>query len=326
VIKLDISAVDKNNVAELREGLKTALIKIAVKYGLSLENLSPAAMFSDLINLLTKKYSAKVVILIDEYDSPIIKHIGTLTQTAIEMRDILHDFYSIMKSEDANIRFIFLTGVSRFSRTSIFSGLNNLNNISMQEKYASILGITQEELERDFSGHLDLVAAKHKISKLELLCEVKRWYNGYRFSEAEIKVYNPFSTLSFLEAKNFNNYWFETGTPTYLINLIKEYNPDLAEYEREINIDAGFLNSYDVEKVPLIPVLYDTGYLTIKGYSSRNNLTKYELSYPNFEVKTSLNQSFLRIYGDESSPEKIGTVTERLEKLILANQLDAFIE
>ncbi|MFM7458699.1 MAG: hypothetical protein ACKO3R_08595, partial [bacterium] len=124
----------------------------------------------------------------------------------------------------------------------------------------------------------------------------------YRFSEAEQRVYNPFSTLSFFDTMKFTNFWFATGTPSYLVSLVKQHNPDLAAYDREISVNGDFLNSYDVENVPLIPVLYDTGYLTIKDYSVRNNITRYELAYPNFEVKTSLTESFLRVYGDESRP------------------------
>lgn len=324
VIKLDISAVDKNTVDELKNGLKRLLIKVAAKYDISLENLSPSEMFSDLISALSEKYKKKVVVLIDEYDDPIIKHLAK-SEIALEMRDTLHDFYKIIKSEDANIRFVFLTGVSKFSRTSIFSGLNNLSNISMNEKYTSILGITQEELEYNFSDYLDLVAAKHKVSKPALIKDVKYWYNGYRFSESEITVYNPFSTLSFFDNMKFSNFWFASGTPTYLVNLIKKYNPDLAEYEREIEVTSSFLDSYNVENVSLVALLYDTGYLSIKDYSVRNNLTRYELAYPNFEVKTSLTESFLQIYVDESRPERIGAVTERLENLILSNQLTEFM-
>ncbi|MEB3315683.1 MAG: AAA family ATPase, partial [Candidatus Melainabacteria bacterium] len=325
VIKLDISAVDKNSVEELREGLKRLLVKIAAKYEIKLENLSPSAMLSDLISELAKKHGSKVVVLVDEYDDPIIKHISN-PELALQMRDLLHDFYKIIKSEDANIRFVFLTGVSKFSRTSIFSGLNNLSNISMQEKYASIVGITQEELERDFSPYLDLVAEKHKTTKDRILEQLKHWYNGYRFSRAELKVYNPFSTLSLFDTMEFTNFWFATGTPSYLVSLVKQHNPDLAAYDREISVNGDFLNSYDVENVPLIPVLYDTGYLTIKDYSVRNNITRYELAYPNFEVKTSLTESFLRVYGDESRPERISSVTEKLEDFILSNQLADFMD
>ena len=140
-----------------------------------------------------KKYGEKVVVLVDEYDDPIIKHV-TRPEMAAKNREVLHDFYKIMKSEDANLRFIFLTGVSKFAKTSIFSGLNNLVNISMQEKYSALLGITQEELNSNFSEYIDLVAEKRSISRSTLLEKVKYWYNGYRFSESEIKVYNPFST------------------------------------------------------------------------------------------------------------------------------------
>ncbi|MFM7457298.1 MAG: AAA family ATPase, partial [bacterium] len=225
VIKLDVSAVDKNSVEELRDGLKLAVLDLAKAYAVTLEDTqSPVRLFQTLIRELAKKYDAKVAILVDEYDDPIIKHISN-PELALQMRDLLHDFYKIIKSEDANIRFVFLTGVSKFSRTSIFSGLNNLNNISMQEKYASIVGITQEELERDFSPYLDLVAEKHKTTKDRILEQLRHWYNGYRFSEAEQRVYNPFSTLSFFDTMKFTNFWFATGTPSYLVSLVKQHNP-----------------------------------------------------------------------------------------------------
>ncbi|MEB3315613.1 MAG: AAA family ATPase, partial [Candidatus Melainabacteria bacterium] len=322
VIKLDISAVDKNSVEELRDGLKRLLVKIAAKYEIKLENLSPSAMLSDLISELAKKHGSKVVVLVDEYDDPIIKHISN-PELALQMRDLLHDFYKIIKSEDANIRFVFLTGVSKFSRTSIFSGLNNLNNISMQEKYASIVGITQEELERDFSPYLDLVAEKNKTTKEGLLEQLKHWYNGYRFSEAEQRVYNPFSTLSFFDTMKFTNFWFATGTPSYLINLIKRDSLALEILSGKIQMPSELLNTYDIQSLPLIPIMFDSGYLTIQDYSIRNDLTTYTLNYPNFEVKNSFNDNLLPAF-TEKPTDRVSLEISSIASAILENDLEIF--
>jgi len=323
VIKLDISATDKDTVEDFQEGLKRALVKVAAKYDLSLGNFTPSVMFSDLINLLARKYETKVVVLVDEYDSPIIKHINN-HETALQMRDALHDFYSTMKSEDANIRFVLLTGVSKFARTSIFSGLNNLKNISMQEEYSSIVGITQEELEANFAEYLERVANKLKLSSEELLKQVKYWYNGYRFSKSEMKVYNPFSTLSFLDSKEFNNFWFDTGTPTYLVNLIKRDGPSAELFKERIDMSSDLLSTYDTQSLPLIPIMFDTGYLTIKDYSVRNNLSSYELTYPNFEVKYSLNSCLLPAFTERPS-DQVSIQVMKISSAILSNQLEDFM-
>jgi len=323
VITLDVSAISKRTDLNLIQGFKDAILDNAEKYSLTINEAEPERMFQLLIHELAKKYNEKVVVLVDEYDDPIIKHV-TRPEMAAKNREILHDFYKIMKSEDANLRFVFLTGVSKFAKTSVFSGLNNLVNISMQEKYSTLLGITQEELHNEFSEYIDLVAKKHSISRSILLEKIKYWYNGYRFSKSETKVYNPFSTLSFFDEGEFRNFWFESGTPTYLVELIKCNSPDIEDYEGNVTITDTYLKSYDVDNVPLLPILYDTGYLTIKDSSTRNDITRYTLGYPNFEVKNSLLESLLKVYVDEKRPEKTAAITEKLEDAILSNDLDQF--
>ncbi|NBV99199.1 MAG: AAA family ATPase [Proteobacteria bacterium] len=324
VINLDISAIEKDTSENLYKGLKSAISDIAENHSVKLDSSGgPSRMFQLLIHELAKKYGEKVVVLVDEYDDPIIKHV-TRPEMAAKNREVLHDFYKIMKSEDANLRFIFLTGVSKFAKTSIFSGLNNLVNISMQEKYSALLGITQEELNSNFSEYIDLIAEKRSISRSTLLAKIKYWYNGYRFSESEIKVYNPFSTLCFFNEEKFNNFWFESGTPTYLVELIKLNSPDIEEYEGEATIIDSSLKSYDVDSIPLLPILYDTGYLTIKDFSVRNDITRYTLCYPNFEVKNSLIESLLKVYIDEKRPERANAITKVLEDAILENDLEKF--
>ena len=306
VIKFDMSTVDKDTDEHLKIGLEHAVRDNAENYGINLEEDTPAYMFKSLILKLKEKYRSQVVVLIDEYDSAIIKHISNPVMARKNI-EILHDFYSIVKAEGASLRFVVLTGVSKFAKTSIFSGLNNLINISMQEKYSPLLGLTQEELEIYFPEYIKAVAEKHSLTEKEVREKIKFWYNGYRFSEAEVKVYNPFSTLSLFEAKKFTNYWFVTGTPTFLTELIKSHDPDLQKFESEIRLMQNSFNSYEVDNLPLFPILYDTGYLTIKDYSVRNNITAYSLIYPNFEVKSSLLDNLLVTYTDSKKSETADT-------------------
>jgi hypothetical protein len=323
VIKFDMSTVDKDTDEHLKTGLEHAVRDNAENYGINLEEDTPAYMFKSLILKLKEKYRSQVVVLIDEYDSAIIKHISNPAMARKNI-EILHDFYSIVKAEGASLRFVFLTGVSKFAKTSIFSGLNNLINISMQEKYSPLLGLTQEELEVYFPEYIKAVAEKHSLTEKEVREKIKFWYNGYRFSEAEVKVYNPFSTLSLFEAKKFTNYWFETGTPTFLTELIKSHDPDLQKFESEIRLMQNSFNSYEVDNLPLYPILYDTGYLTIKDYSVRNNITAYSLIYPNFEVKSSLLDNLLVTYTDSKKSETASNMVLAVEDAILANDLDKF--
>ncbi len=324
VIKIDMSAVEKSTSEKLYSGLRSAVIANAIKEGINLdENKGPSLLFQELIQALVRKYNQQVVILIDEYDDPIIKHIND-PEMAGKNRDVLQDFYKIMKSESGSLRFVFLTGVSKFAKTSIFSGLNNLLNISMSDKYANLLGYTQEELESYFPEYISELAESHSLSVEKILNKIKFWYNGYRFSKAENKVYNPFSCLLLFEKKEFMNYWFETGTPTYLIELIKKYNYDVQDFENHIKLMQTSFEGYDVEKLPLMPILYDSGYLTIKDFSVRNLMTDYSLGYPNFEVKNSLLENLLKSYTDLRKPEFASSLVFSVQDAILANDLEKF--
>jgi hypothetical protein len=280
-------------------------------------------MFQLLIQALVKKYNQQVVILIDEYDDPIIKHIND-PEMAGKNRDVLQDFYKIMKSESGSLRFVFLTGVSKFAKTSIFSGLNNLLNISMSDKYATLLGYTQEELESCFPEYISELAESHSLSVDEILNKIKFWYNGYRFSKAENKVYNPFSCLLLFETKEFINHWFATGTPTALIDLIKRDGTELEDFENTVKLRQTALESYEVASLPLIPILYDAGYLTIKGFSARNDIAVYTLGYPNFEVKNSFIDILLKNFTESNKPEKTESLIFPIQEAILSNDLEKF--
>jgi hypothetical protein len=324
VIKIDMSTVEKSTSERLYSGLRSAVIANAIKEGINLdENKGPSLLFQELIQALVRKYNQQVVILIDEYDDPIIKHIND-PEMAAKNREILQDFYKIMKAEDANLRFVFLTGISKFAKTSIFSGLNNLLNISMSDKYATLLGYTQEELESCFPEYISELAESHSLSVDEILNKIKFWYNGYRFSKAENKVYNPFSCLLLFETKEFINHWFATGTPTALIDLIKRDGTELEDFENTVKLRQTALESYEVASLPLIPILYDAGYLTIKGFSARNDIAVYTLGYPNFEVKNSFIDILLKNFTESNKPEKTESLIFPIQEAILSNDLEKF--
>ncbi|MBF0390567.1 MAG: ATP-binding protein [Desulfamplus sp.] len=232
--------------------------------------------FKSLIKACHEKYKTPVVLLIDEYDKPILDNI-TDEAKAIEMRNNLRDFYSVIKDSDQYIKFVFLTGVSKFSKMNLFSGLNNLRDITLFPDYGTICGYTQTDVEQSFAEYLDGVDLE----------ELKNWYNGYSFSGE--KVYNPYDILLFFqEGKRFKNYWFETGTPTFLVDLIRKEQYHLPDLEH-IEISEANLNTFDVGIIPIESLMFQTGYLTIKDTNQIFSNTIYTLSYPNFEVKNAFN-------------------------------------
>ncbi|MEA3512086.1 MAG: AAA family ATPase [Campylobacterota bacterium] len=283
---------------ESRAQLDDRIIKILKsnqkKLGIECDDSDDVAgCFSDLIENSYEKYNQKVVILIDEYDKPILDNI-TNPNIAKEIRDGLVNFYSVIKGSDEFLRFAFLTGVSKFTKTSIFSGLNNITDISLNSKFGDICGYTQNDVETTFKPYLDDV----DMDKL------KRWYNGYNFLKSN--MYNPFDILLFInEGFLYRNYWFETGTPTFLMDLIKQNNyflPNLAN----LKVDEKLLNSFDIENLDLEVILYQAGYLTIdKVETTIFETLEYSLKIPNKEVKQSLNDYIIaKILKDKNATQK----------------------
>ncbi len=232
--------------------------------------------FEELILKSYEKYKQKVVVLVDEYDKPILDCIED-RETAKAIRDVLKNFYSVLKPLDAQLKFVFLTGVSKFSKVSLFSGLNQLRDITISREYATICGYTQEELEEVFREEL-----QDKDLKL-----IKCWYNGYSWLGEPL--YNPFDVLLYLEEKQFYPYWFETGTPSFLIKLLLEKRFYLPELENLVATDT-LIGSFDVDRVRPENLLFQAGYLTIKRMFRLADKILYELSYPNKEVKLALNE------------------------------------
>jgi hypothetical protein len=244
---------------------------------------------------LSKK--ERVVILVDEYDKPIIDFIEKNKQKiAMENRDVLKTFYSVIKWADKYLKFVFITGVSKFSRVSIFSDLNNLDDITIDDRFSTLLGCTHEELSTYFSLHLDHLSQKLGMSKKELLGHMEHWYNGYSWDGRNF-LYNPFSILKLFSKNRFGSYWFTTGTPTFLINHIKDCRVEINRLERE-EADESIFDRFDIENLETFSMLFQTGYLTIKEIKMMGIKSKYVLSYPNQEVKESFLKHFLANRGN----------------------------
>ena len=270
VIKISFSNISHKEKG-LSQSINDSLDSTAKAYDIRLEENTNSSKFKELIEKLSQK-AGKVVVLIDEYDKPIIDYLGEDTPKAIENRNILKSFYSILKDADPFLKLVFITGVSKFSKVSIFSDLNNLKDISIDTNYESICGINQAELSQQFAEELTIYDPQ----------KIKQWYNGYSWGGKD-QVYNPFSLLSFFSGDSqFKNYWFASGTPTFLTNLSKKYQ----QYDFEsLKIDATQLDAYDIEQLQIIPLMFQTGYLTIKNYDVEDGL--YTLGYPNEEVRKS---------------------------------------
>jgi hypothetical protein len=262
--------------SEIIEKLK----QIAEGYGIKLSGTSIVLAFNQLIKELSK--INKVVILIDEYDKPIIDFITDI-EKAKENREVLREFYSIIKDNDQYIKFCLLTGVSKFSKVSVFSGLNNLKDITLNERFSTICGLTQEEVDKYFEDRMGWISEKLKLTKEELREKIKEWYNGYSW-DGEKRVYNPFSILNFYEDGQFNNYWFSTGTPTFLIERAKIDKVNIEEIENK-RVGIEIFESFDITNIDFISLLFQTGYLTITSLDVSRGICV--LNYPNKEVRKS---------------------------------------
>ena len=286
VLYLDLNVGMYNSTQGLIEALKSNLSILEKTHGVAKETDDNAQRFKDLIWNVANKTGKKVAVLVDEYDKPLIEAIDNepLQQ---EYRTMLKAFYGNLKTCDEHIRFAMLTGVSKFSKISIFSDLNNLTDISLDERYADICGLTAEEIEKTFSDHLDAFAQKEGTDKASILEQMRLMYDGYHFSEDTSKdMYNPFSVLNALSEKKFRNYWFSSGTPTFLVKLLQNGDYDLQDFSKGKLLASDLAAKESLSKEP-IAMFYQTGYLTIKGYN--NEFGSYSLGFPNREVE----QSFL---------------------------------
>ncbi|MCL2041882.1 MAG: ATP-binding protein [Bacteroidales bacterium] len=282
VIYLDFNRDGYSNIDFFNKSLDTNLSIHEEKWGKVENETTPASRLIGLIHRAYEKTGKRVVVLIDEYDKPLI---STMENSDLndEIRTELKGFYGVLKAEDANLKFVFLTGVTKFSQVSVFSDLNHLEDISLDKRFAEICGISETELLQNFQPEIQALADENSLTCEQAFAELKKRYDGYHFAKESADIYNPFSVLKTFKKLDFAYYWFETGTPTFLVNTLRKQNYDIRRFEDDVIVSADSIMDYRVENQNLMPLLYQTGYLTIKEY--KQNKDAFVLGFPNEEVK-----------------------------------------
>ena len=324
VFYFDFTVGDFTTEADFRNSLGLKLDAYEKIYGVRNEKATSLAdRFSDLLQQAHEKTGLQAVVLVDEYDKPLLNAIGD--QSLVDtFRKILKSFYGVLKGEDGHIQFVFITGVTRFDKVSIFSDLNNLRDISLSEEFTGVCGITQEELDSCFVPEIENMEKKNGITKEECLSLLKKNYDGYHFSEdIETDVYNPFSLLNAFANLRFGSYWFSTGTPTFLTKMMLEIHFDYRTLEDGIDVDSRSLEEYRLNASEPLPLLYQTGYLTIKNYEKEFN--SYTIALPNEEVKYGLYKKLLPLYAGFPNDDKKIEIVSFLKEL-RDSKVEAFME
>ena len=293
VLRLDLNAELYTTVEALQGILNSHLCRWEERYGApSPDEDSLSRRFLGVVRRAEAATGRRVVVLVDEYDKPLLQTIGK-PELHEAYKQILKAFYGVLKSADAHLRFVLLTGVTKFGQVSVFSDLNQLQDLSLHPDYAAVCGITEAELVDNFRPELERLAEKQKLSFGAALSKVRLWYDGYRFHQDGPDVFNPFSTLNLFSRMEFVDYWFQTGTPTFLVELLKQTDTDLREIDG-IQMEAGDFADYRQDADRPVPVIYQSGYLTIKDYDPRRQ--RYTLGFPNLEVRRGFLQFTLSYY------------------------------
>ena len=282
VLHLDLNAKKYETPEDLNAMLNQHLEKWESQYGDEKKDRSPEERFSYVISRASEQAGCGVVVLVDEYDKPLLQTLCNIPLME-EYRQTLKAFYGVLKRSDRYLRFVFLTGVTKFAQVSVFSDLNQLNDISMKPQYATICGITMQELTHTFAPEIQQLAEHNGLTQEEALQKMKISYDGYHFCEFAEGVFNPFSVLNLFDGYKFSNYWFQTGTPTFLVELLKKSEYDLRTLIDGVEASASSFTEYRIDANNPIPLIYQSGYLTIKDYSSR--FGNYLLEFPNDEVR-----------------------------------------
>jgi hypothetical protein len=321
VILINFNALDYRS-QPLDVALTNYMDELAGQYDVTLTNTHYKDKFRELLAALSAE--KKVALLIDEYDKPITDLLEN-EQKVQEHVAVLKNFYSVLKAPEAeNLHFTLLTGVSKYGKISVFSDLNNLLDVTLDRRFATLLGYTQEELEYYFSDYIDRLAQTHQMSRPDMLALIARWYNGYSWDGVHT-LYVPFSTLVFLDQQTFANHWFATATPSFLIKLLRQ--EEIPAYELEqIGGGAALVESADVNSIDVISLLFHTGYLTVKEVRAGvAGQASYLLGYPNFEVAQAFQQYLLADYLDKPVSRLASTILRRLESALHTQEIEAFI-
>ena len=319
VFKIDFNGVNFTEKGNLEATIEYYLANWEKIYGETPREVPMGKRFEQILSLAYQQTGRRAVVLVDEYDKPMLQAIGN-EELQKEFRNTMKAFYSVLKTMDGCIQFAFLTGVTKFGKVSVFSDLNNLDDISMRNQYIDICGVSEKELHDDLEIELHELADIKGVSYHEICDKLREYYDGYHFTHNSIGIYNPFSLLNTFKYKEFGSYWFETGTPTYLVELLKKHHYDLRRMAHE-ETSISVLNSIDSASDNPIPVIYQSGYLTIKGYEERFGI--YSLGFPNREVEEGFVKFLLPFYANTNAVESEFEI-QKFVREVEAGDYDSF--
>ena len=318
VLHFDMSGGKHMEKEQLEDYLSNRLEAEEKKWGITHSKRGVNDRLTELITTAYEISGKQVVVLIDEYDAPMLD-VAHERKTLDELRNVMRNFYSPLKMCEPMLRFVFLTGITKFSQVSIFSELNNIKNISLDDEYAGVCGITKEELLTQMSEDIDVLAEALEITREETIAKLKENYDGYHFSPASPDVFNPYSLLNCFDDKNFGAYWFSSGTPTYLINMLRKFKVLPAKIGRSLARSSAFDAPTENLKT-ITPLLYQSGYITIKGYDKMSQL--FTLDLPNKEIKVGLFESLLPYYLEGMYAEEGDVAIAQMSVLIRQGDMD----
>ena len=323
VLYLDFNTENYNDEKSMHAILHTHLSQWEKQYESDTAEQTFSSRFKGIIQRAYQQTGKQAVILVDEYDKPLLQTMGMNESLNEDYRNTLKAFYSVIKTCDEYIRFAFLTGVTKFSKVSIFSDLNNLRDLSMEKQYAGICGITQTELETNFQPEIQILADEQQMDYQQALADLKQWYDGYRFHPAGVGLYNPFSVLSAFAKKEIRSYWFGTGTPTFLVNYLKESRYFIPDLDGNVELTESGLETYRAVAEDALPILFQSGYLTIKGYIKEARI--YRLGFPNNEVRYGFLENLLPAYSGLSLGDTGKSVWKFVQD-VRKGEVDSFME
>lgn len=323
VIHLDFGNAGVDNLHELEEQLASMLDDAARDNNIQIRGEDVVIQFKNLIRDLAERDGGQVVVLVDEYDKPILSNVGNPEAPALLKK--LKRFYSVIKTSEGFIRFAFITGVSKFAHVSLFSDLNNLTDITLNPEYAGMLGFTEAEIHEYFSDRIPLAAEANGVSEPELMRKLLKWYDGYRFSKAETHVCNPVSISNFFsQGYNFSNYWDCTGIPSFLLNVAREHEYD---YEAALTqfYNESIFSAYELDKLDITGLLWQTGYLTIREVQQGRTGLQYRLDFPDYEVAETFSMRLLEYYGNIEKGAG-NTIIDSFADAIAVDDLNGFMK
>ena len=325
VLSFNFGSIANKTSEKLERNLHSIITKIGKEQGIeqSIEVNEDPLEFRLEVLVETLAKNGRVVVLIDEYDKPLIDRLHN-QEVAEGNRQLLQDFFGVLKNLDEYIKFTFITGISKFSKVSLFSGANHLKDISMDARYAAMMGYTQGELIEYFSQYIqDIVQTRNRkgqaTNEKDILAEIKDWYNGYRFSEEEIYVYNPFSTLNYLDEKKAESYWFATGTPFFLTEQIKKHSKDLVPLSGTKAKSDELMSSGNITEIDIKALMFQSGYLTIESYNEKTRY--YQLGFPNKEVREAFIHSLVKHFAKLNAK-----FSDEMRTLLEEHNLTVFFE